>query len=389
MDEGSTTKEARPDMTIPILMPTIDPAMTSARVMRWLRREGDFVEAGEPIAEIAADRATMDVEAPHAGVLIRILAEPDGHDIAVESVIGLIDSRVKAAHEEPAQADLPEDAPPAPPERSAPEVVVRRLVSPRARRLAHEFGLDIADLSGSGPNGRIVENDVYAALATRALTKVREKMLPNVPDLALATPQLGLGLSAPEIALSTPQVALEADIRVDPLASLCVKLNEALPEWAVRISLVDCALKAMARALERGPPGHARRGDVAVAVSVEGRNSTVLVEAETLPLNYIAAARAGFGATKPQGLQNASTLVIDFGSYGVLRAFPGLVAPYTTVLALGVAEKRVVVEDGVPDVAQVMSVTLTFDRRAMEEAAGAALLAAFRTVFENPAEMLS
>jgi pyruvate dehydrogenase E2 component (dihydrolipoamide acetyltransferase) len=93
-------------------------------------------------------------------------------------------------------------------------------------------------------------------------------------------------------------------------------------------------------------------------------------------------------ATGPHASRQASSLVIDFGSYGVLRAFPTLVAPFTTVLALGVADWRVVVEECVPDVALVMNVTLTFDRRAMDEAAGAALLAAFRTVLENPAERL-
>jgi pyruvate dehydrogenase E2 component (dihydrolipoamide acetyltransferase) len=374
-------------MTTPILMPTIDSATPSARVMRWLRREGDFVEAGEPVAEIAAARATMDVEAPHAGVLIRILAEPDGHDIAVESVIGLIDSRAKGgAPEDPTQAEPGQEAL----GRAAPELVVRRLISPRARRLAHEFGLDFSGLSGSGPNGRIVENDVYAALAARALTQVRSEMRPNGPALAHAPP---IAFSAPQLALSAPQIALEAEIRVDALESLRLRLNGPLADEAARVSLADCALKALALALQREPRAglaHASRSDVALVVPVEGGTATTVFEApETRTLAEIAAARAGFDATGLQGLQEASSLVIDFGSYGVLRAFPVLVAPFTTVLALGVAEQRVVVEDGVPNVARVMSVTLTFDRRAMDEAAGAALLATFRTVFENPAEMLS
>jgi pyruvate dehydrogenase E2 component (dihydrolipoamide acetyltransferase) len=359
------------DMTTPILMPTIDPATRSGRLTRWFRREGDFVEAGEPVAEIAAARATMDIEAPHAGVLIRIIAEAGGHDIAVESVLALIDAAPEPEPEqmEPTQVETAQ---------AEPERAGRTPISPRARRLAQASGLDPSGLSGSGPNGRIVESDVQAALTS--IQAPAQKPLKGFLTQA-------------------PQVALEAEIRMDALESLRERRNEALADEAARISLADCALKALALALQREPRANvahagegyvpARRSDVALVVTVDGGTVTpVFVAADTLPLEAIAAARAGFAAPGPQGLQQASSLVIDFGPYGVLRAFPVLVAPFTTVLALGVAEKRVVVEDGVPDVAEVMSVTLTFDRGAMDEAAGAALLAAFRTVLENPAEML-
>ena len=142
-------------MSTPILMPCAEPSMRVGRVMRWLRREGDFVETGEPVAEISANRTTMDVEAPSTGVLVRILAEAGGDEIAVDSSIGLIEPG-PAPHRSNATDAKAADRP------------GRTPVSPRARRLAHEAGIDLSQIAGSGPNGRVVESDVHAALAARA-----------------------------------------------------------------------------------------------------------------------------------------------------------------------------------------------------------------------------
>jgi pyruvate dehydrogenase E2 component (dihydrolipoamide acetyltransferase) len=202
--------------------------------------------------------------------------------------------------------------------------------------------------------------------------------------------------------LATPQVHLEADCRLDALQVMREKLNEATrAEQAPRISLVDCAVKAFALALQREPRANiahsgegyvqARHSDVALALTVDGASSApALPMAETRSLAEIAAMRAEILAlrTAPADVCEGSCLVANFGPLGVKRAFPVLVAPWTSLLALGLAEQRVVVEDGVPDVALVISVTLTFDRRAMDEAAAASLLAAFKTLIENPYGML-
>jgi pyruvate dehydrogenase E2 component (dihydrolipoamide acetyltransferase) len=364
-------------MATPILMPSVDPAMRAGRLMRWLRREGDFVEAGEPVAEIAADHATMDVEAPHSGVLVRILAEAGGPEIAVESILGLIETG---------------PAPHLPPRSGATSGQAgksgRTPISPRARRLAHEAGFDPAGLAGSGPNGRIIESDIQAALAARAPT-------PHAPDAQIAP----LRAEAIAPSLAPPQVHLEADCRVDALEAMREKFNEALlGEKAPRISRVDCAVKAFALALQREPRANiaragegyvqARRSDVALALAAGVMSAPALEAAETLSLAEIAASRVKLLAQRTAPSSEGTSLVVDFGPLGVKRAIPVLVAPWTCVLALGMAEERVVVEDGVPDVALVMSVTLTFDRRAIDEVAGASLLAAFKALIENPYGML-
>jgi pyruvate dehydrogenase E2 component (dihydrolipoamide acetyltransferase) len=365
-------------MATPILMPSVDPTMRAGRLMRWLRREGDFVEAGEPVAEIAADRATMDVEAPHSGVLVRILAEAGGPEIAVETILGLIETG---------------PAPHLPPRSEARSGRAgksgRTPISPRAKRLAHEAGFDPACLAGSGPNGRIIESDIQAALAPTPT--------PLAPDAQIAL----LRAAAIAPSLAPPQVHLEADCRIDALEAMREKLNEAtLGEKAPRISLVDCAVKAFALALQREPRANigragerylkAQRSDVALALAAGGTIAPALEAAETLSLAEIAATRLEFLAqrTAPSHFCEGTSLVVNFGPLGVKRAIPVLVAPWTSLLALGMADECVVVEDGAPDVALVMSVTLTFDRRAMDEVAGASLLAAFKALIENPYGML-
>ena len=368
-------------MSTPILMPSVDPSTRGGRLIRWLRHEGDFVEAGEPLAEIAADHATMDVEAPHSGVLVRILAEAGGPEIAVESILGLIEIG-PAPHLRPRAA-----APPGQADRSC-----RTPISPRAKRLAHEAGFDPARVAGSGPNGRIVESDIQAALAARTAAPQAEIL----PLTAIAQ------ISSPDFSLAPPQVHLEADCRLNALQAMREKLNEVTrAEKTTRISLVDCAIKAFALALQREPRANvvhagegyvqARQCNVALALTLDGaRSARTLPVAETGSLAEIAAARADFLAQRkaPSDLCEGSSLVANFGPLGVKRAFPVLVAPWTSLLALGAAEERVVVEDGVPDVALVMSVTLTFDRRAIDEVAGASLLAAFKALIENPYGML-
>ncbi len=371
-----------------VLMPAVEPSMGAGRLKRWLRREGDFVEVGDPIAEIATESATMDVEAPQSGVLVRLLVEEGSAPIAVDRPIALIDPR-PAPHRHPRM----DDAPAAPGEKGRPPV------SPRARRLAHEAGCDLAAVAGSGPHGRIVERDVRAALAER--TDDHEQ----APDLARNLAPFGERGESPLLLPGVkwaPQAHLEADCNIEALEKLRTRLNEsARQEISAPISLVDCVVKALALALHRTPRANMARGtngfaparqcDIALGLAVEGRLAApTLASAENLTLAEIAASRARFMAGRlfspphPAG----SSLVLDFGDFGVKRVFPVVVAPWTLVLAIGEADNRVVVEDGVPAVAATLSVTLAIDRRAMDEIAGAMLLDTFRQLIENPYGLL-
>lgn len=365
-------------MAIAILMPSVGPSAQAGRLTRWLRRVGDFVEAGDPIAEIATGHATMDVEAPKTGVLIRILVPEGAEGIAVDAEIGVI---------EPGPAPHLTRA-----DETANGSVARIAASPRARRLAREAGFDLSRIVGSGPNGRIVEADV------RAETELRAR---DAEDHRVAQPVGGLR-PLMEAAHWTPHVHLEVDCRLDALEAFRAEVNAAArAERRTKISLLDCVVKSLAVALlqspranvARKPKGYelARHADVALALALDGEIvAPALPAAETMSLAEIGAARASFlaGRFSPNAFVGGNSLVANLGAFGVKRILPAVVAPWTCVLGIGAAEKRVVVEEGAPAVATVLAVTLSIDRHAMDEAAAGALLAAFKGLLEHPAGLV-
>jgi pyruvate dehydrogenase E2 component (dihydrolipoamide acetyltransferase) len=347
-------------MPIAILMPSIEPSMRTGRLTRWLRRVGDFVEAAEPVAEIAGAHGTMDVEAPQAGVLSHILVAAGAEAIAVNAEIGRI-----------------EPGPP-PPARSP--------ASPRARRLVHEADVDLSQLAGRGTDGRIVEADVRAALERRAAQR------PTRAGGADLRPRI-------EAAEGSPQVHLEVECRLDTLQEFRARINARglTSGLATRVSLLDCAVKALALALARTPEANvarmggkyqpARRADVAVALSYGGEIvAPVFAAADEMALDEFAAARADFMAGRfgPDSFEKGACLIANLGALGVRRVLSAVIAPWTSVLGLGAAEQRMIVEQGRPAVATMMSATLAIDRRAMDEPAAAALVTAFKALIEEP-----
>ncbi|WP_374544470.1 2-oxo acid dehydrogenase subunit E2 [Rhodoblastus sp.] len=364
-------------MAIAILMPSAEPRALTGRVMRWLRREGEFVEAGEPVAEIATARATMDVEAPESGVLSRILVAAGESEIAVAAELAWIEPG-PAAHRPTEVA-------------SGLARVGRKIASPRARRLAREAGVDLSGVVGGGPRGRVVESDIRAAIEIHAHGVRTARMTGAAPS--------GRLLPLMEAAEWTPQVHLEADCRIDALEVFRAGLNaRARAEHRTKISLLDCVVKALALALRQAPRANvaltpkgyelARHVDIALGLTLDGEIvAPSLPAAEEMSLAEIAAARAAFLARRfaPDAFAGGNCLVANLGGFGVKRAFPVVVAPWTSVLGVGAAEKRIVAEQGAPAVATLLAVTLSIDRRAMDEAVAGAALAAFKGLIEHPA----
>jgi pyruvate dehydrogenase E2 component (dihydrolipoamide acetyltransferase) len=357
-------------MAIAILMPSLGAAMRTAKLTRWLLREGDFVEAGEPVAEIATIFAAGEAE------------------IAGGAEIGLI---------EPGPAPrLPSHSPPFGASEAPSEGCGARTASPRARRLAREAGFDLSGLLGTGPHGRIVEADVRVAIEAHG-----HDARPSGATPLLRTPD---GRWSPLIGAAqwSPQVHLEADCRIDALEALRAQRNDATRgARKTRISLLDCVVKALAVALDRTPRANvaltpkgylsAHGAGVALGLVLDGEIvAPALAAAEAMSLDEIAAARAAFlaGRFSPNSFAGGVSLIVNLGSFGVKRVFPLVMAPWTSVLGIGASEKRVVVEDGAASIATVLSVTLAIDRRAMDETAGGALLAAFRALIERPAGLL-
>ena len=429
-------------MPIDILMPALSPTMEKGNLIQWLKVVGDKVRAGDILAEIETDKATMEVEASTDGVLHSIVVPAGTADVAVNRLIGSLatedelqapatgspaTSGAQAAHEDAAHV-----TPQASPSMNGSDAG-RVFASPIARRLMAEARLEPASLAGSGPNGRILERDVNAAIAEReAATKTETPRQAEVavssverfssPDeRALFEPgsyvevphdqmRLTIARRLLEAKRSVPHFYLSADCVIDSLMALRMQFNNAAPTSAdgsrtYKLSLNDFIIRALALALKQVPDANVsftessllRHGsaDIGVAVAVpDGLMTPIVRHAETKTLATISnevkelAGRARFRRLKPQEYQGGTASVSNLGMYGV-RDFAAIInPPQASILAIGVAEQRMIVRDGAPAVGTVMSVTLSADHRAIDGATGAELLSAFKALIERPMAML-
>ena len=429
-------------MPIDILMPALSPTMEKGNLSRWLKKEGDTIKPGDVLAEIETDKATMEVEAIDEGVLAKIVV-PDGTaDVPVNNVIGLIagegeDAKSVAKGPLPASKNAADAAPDVAAARTAPPTLngergPRIFASPLARRTAKESGLDLASIAGSGPHGRIIERDVKAALARAPATPRVQEAKPSAPPLPEPAPsdelirqnfvpgsfetvphdlmRKTIARRLVEAVRTIPHFYLTADCNLDALLRLREDVNDAAPKDkegkpAYKISVNDFIIKALALALIRVPDANAtwtesamlkhKQADVGVAVAIPGGLITPVIRAaETKTLSVISremkdfSARARARKLKPEEYQGGSTAVSNLGMFGI-KSFSAIInPPQATILAVGAGEQRIIVKDGAPSVATVMSVTLSCDHRAVDGVLGAELLAAFKALIEQPAGML-
>ena len=446
-------------MPIDILMPALSPTMEKGNLAKWLKKEGDAIKSGDVIAEIETDKATMEVEAVDEGVLAKILVPEGSADVPVNQLIALIAEE----GEDVASIRAPSGAAPAAPKAEAPpsapkadDMLLREkrpgatpgaipsapasapqprggrvIASPLAKRLAKQLGLDLTDVSGTGPHGRIVERDVreaekagpkpkavpaaavapVAAPAPTASDATIRKMFE--PGSYEEVPHDGMRKTIArrlvEAKQTIPHFYLTVDCALDALLTLRGQINKAAPQKdgkpIYKVSVNDMIIKALAMALQRVPEANAtwtegamlrhRHSDVGVAVSIPGGLITPVVrKAETKTLSAISnemkdyAARAKNRKLKPEEYTGGSTAVSNLGMFGIKDFAAVINPPHATILAVGAGEQRVVVKDGAPTVATMMSVTLSTDHRAVDGALGAQLLDAFRQLIEAPMAML-
>jgi pyruvate dehydrogenase E2 component (dihydrolipoamide acetyltransferase) len=326
--------------------------------------------------------------------------------------------------------------PPAPAGAPRPDASVngqhipRIFASPLARRIAKESELDLASISGSGPHGRVVERDVRAALAhAPAAAPAQDTEAPSVPLPAMLDEPIRKNFALDsfeeiphdsmrttiarrlvEASRTVPHFYLTADCNLDALMALREAINAAAPKDkegkpAYKISVNDFIVKALALALIRTADANVtwtesamlkhKHADIGVAVAIPGGLITPIVRAaETKSLSLISnemkdfSARAHARKLKPEEYQGGATTVSNLGMYGT-KSFSAIInPPQATILAVGAAEQRVIVKDGAPVAATLMSVTLSCDHRAVDGVVGANLLAAFKDLIEQPAGML-
>ncbi len=410
-------------MPIEILMPALSPTMTEGNLVKWHKQEGQSVKAGEVLAEIETDKATMEVEAVDEGTLGKILVPAGAQGVKVNAVIAVLlregedkSALASAAPAAAAPAALPpvaaSKAPvqvPAPP----PAAGGRIAASPLARRLAAQARIDLAAIKGSGPHGRIVKADVEAARRSHApmAAVVRSEADGGLPAYRLvphSTMRRVIARRLTEAKQTVPHYYLSIDCRIDALLKMREELNGRSDEKAgdsYKISVNDFIIKAAALALRKVPAVNASWSeegmllydvvDISVAVAIpNGLIAPIVKNADHKGLAAIAnemktlAARAREGKLMPEEFEGGTFSISNLGSYGVRNFAAVINPPQGCILAVGAGEKRPVVKDNALAIATVMSCTLSVDHRAVDGAVGAEFLAAFKKLIEDPIAML-
>jgi pyruvate dehydrogenase E2 component (dihydrolipoamide acetyltransferase) len=429
-------------MATNILMPALSPTMTEGTLARWLKHEGDVVKAGDVLAEIETDKATMEVEAVDEGVLGKILVADGTAGVKVNEPIAVLveDGEAVPAAAPPKAAAAPKaEAAPAPKAEEAPAPTKQAAVqqapangrivaSPLAKRLAKLAGIDLSTVHGSGPNGRIVKADIDAAQAGGAAP---------APAVAAATPPAAapapVAAKAPVVTITEPHTLVphstmrrviarrlteakqtvphfyvSMDIEIDALLKLRADLNAKSTKegpGAFKLSVNDLIIKAAAATLRRIPKVNAswtedgvafyENVDISVAVSIpDGLITPIIRKADQKGLSTISnemkdlAARAKSGKLKPEEFQGGGFSISNMGMYGVSNFAAIINPPQAGILAVSAGQQRPVVKDGALAIATVMTCTLSVDHRVVDGALGAEWLAEFKRIVEDPLSLI-
>nr|WP_298684524.1 pyruvate dehydrogenase complex dihydrolipoamide acetyltransferase [uncultured Dongia sp.] len=429
-------------MPINILMPALSPTMTEGNLARWLKNEGDKVKAGDILAEIETDKATMEVEAVDEGTLAKIVVPGGAQGVKVNDVIAVLVEEgedagavnaapaakpapaTAAAAAAPTKAEAAPATKPAAAAAAAPKTGGRVVASPLAKRIAEQQGIDLSSLTGSGPNGRIVKADLSGAPkgAAKPTAAAAAKAPAAAPGIS-GTPQFGepafdlvphtsmrktIARRLQESKQFVPHFYLTVDCEIDRLLKVREEINAGAPKegpGAYKLSVNDFVIKACALALIQVPTANAswsddgvkmyKSADISVAVAIPGGLITpILRNADTRRLSDLSGAikelagRAKQGKLKPEEYTGGSFSVSNLGMFGI-KDFSAIInPPQACILSVGAGEERAVVRKGQLAVANVMTCTLSVDHRVVDGATGAEFLAAFKRLIENPLGML-
>ena len=441
-------------MATQIKLPEVAAGATHAVISSWQVAVGDQVVVGQQLAEIETDKAVVELLAETAGTILELIGKP-GDEMEVGSTIAMVgEAGESAAAPEPvtpvAEAPAPSAAAPvaspvvspvaSPVASPVSEPVAtpaepvqasgRQRVSPIARKLAKDAGVDVSQITGTGPSGRVVRRDVEASVANGTAAA---QPAPTTSASPVAAPQAAAPVSTSaskelasqeysstystvphtsmrkaiarrltESKSTVPHFYLNADCKVDELLALRKKINESSQ---VKISVNDMVVRAVAAAFEDVPEANVVWGpdamikyesvDISIAVSTDGGLLTpVLRGVEKRSLSNIArtitdlAERSRAGKLRQEELNGGSFAVTNLGMYGTSSFSAILNPPQSGILAVGAAGPKAVVVDGEITIATIMSVTLSADHRAVDGALAAQWLAAFKARIENPLTML-
>jgi len=416
------------------IMPKLSPTMEEGQIARWLKKEGDKVSMGEPLAEIDTDKATMEMQALSNGVLRKILVG-EGESAPLGQLIGIIgepDEDIASllseapAKEAPKPAVQPAPSPTEPVAKSGapqPHDTVtatpadngaggRLIVSPLAARMAADAGIDLRSLQGSGPGGRIIKRDIESAMTQRPATgkpalRIVEgrQQQPVVAGASTYHDEPASEIRrtiARRLVTSigpVPHFFLTTEIEMDRAAEMRRGINSLDPD--LKISINDIIIKVTAAALMQHPQVNASfqdkfvryydHADIGVAVAIEdGLITPVIRSADQKSLSQIAAEvrelaeRAKSRKLKPEEYTGATFSVSNLGMFGINEFTAIINPPEGGILAIGAMTAQPVVRDGEVGVRQMMRATMSCDHRLIDGATGAKFLQTFKKMLENP-----
>jgi len=426
-------------MSEELVMPRLSDTMEEGTIGRWLVHEGDAFAAGDVLAEIETDKATMEFQAYDAGTVLRILVG-DGETVALGAPIAIVGAEGETAdeaasagngattpppQEEAAAEPEPKTAPARKPSKSSSKAkaaagngsraTAALRVSPIARRMADEAGIDLAAMAGrgSGPEGRVVKADVERLISSGELTSPTAADAPPATQSAPAegeirelTPMLkAVATRMAQSKQTVPHFYVESEIDMTRAMQLRAELNSGLADSGDKISVNDLIVRASALALIQHPQAHRSYVDgrhvyhahanIGIAVALDdGLIVPVLNEADTKPVREISretrdlAGRARAGKLKQREIEGATFSVSNLGMFDVANFEAIINPPESAIIAVGATVDRPVVVDGEIVMRKIMRVTLSCDHRACSGADGAKLLMTIKHLLQAPSLLL-
>jgi pyruvate dehydrogenase E2 component (dihydrolipoamide acetyltransferase) len=379
--------------------------MESGTIVKWLKSEGEAVEKGDPLYELDTDKVTQEVEAEASGVLLKI-AITEG-EVEVGKTIGFIGEQGEAvaAEEAPAKKEAPakqearkEEKPPAAPEPSNGSTNGRIKASPLARRIARERGIELSQIHGTGPEGRIVAEDVERAGTAPSAPAAAAAPSGEVESRPLTSIRKTIARRLTE-AWTVPAFQLTVNADMTRANELVTKQRELNPD--VRITLTDVLTKLCAQALMRHRDMNVQFADdsllvfpsanVGIAVAApQGLVVPVVQGAERQTIAQIAGVRADLvgrareAKLRAEDIQGGTFTISNLGMYDVDQFIAVLNPPQASILAVGATRDQVVPRDGDLHILPLMTMTLTCDHRAVDGATGAEFLRTIKAFLEDP-----
>ncbi len=427
-------------MAIEVLMPALSPTMEDGKLAKWFVKEGDKVEPGDLLAEIETDKATMEFEAVEEGIIEKLLVTEGTEGVKVNSAIATLsgeDNSTSKNIEEPANSNtvITETS-----KINAEKIKNnsnsksrdRVFITPLARRIAEQKGIDVSLISGTGPHGRIIKKDL-ANIKSAPLDNVLQdpdvlmgkRISPNISDnfsydalleiyadrkfteIALDGMRKTIASRLSEAKQTIPHFYLRRSVKMENLLDFRQKINKKLADTNIKVSINDIIIKACSEALQSNPNANAiwagnklikfESSDIAVAVSVEGGLFTpVIKDTDQKTISNISqemknlASRARAKKLMPTEFQGGSLAISNLGMFGI-ESFDAIInPPHAAILAVGTCKKKPTVsDDGSLGVATEMELSLSVDHRVIDGVLGAQLLHTVVDNLENPIGLLN